>query len=304
MQAVLEIENLSKRYGRIRAVNGLCLRVEKGNVYGLLGPNGCGKTTTLGMILDVVKPDGGLFRWFGEAPRSETRKQIGAILEHPVFYPYLSACENLRLVAAIKGADEKDIDRVLEIVGLIGRKRSRFRTFSYGMRQRLAIASALLGAPEVLIFDEPTNGLDPRGIAEIRELIISIARQGLTIILASHLLDEVQKTCSHVAIMNQGSTLFQGSVSEVLNPSDTYEISCPDAEALAAALDGCESVSGVTREDGLFVVKLLHDTGSHDLNRYLFEKGIAVSHLARRKGSLEKQFLDLLQEGHAETPQN
>ena len=211
MEKVLTISGLQKNYGKIHAVNDLSLSVERGSVYGILGPNGSGKTTTLAIILGVVNSNGGSYSWFGNENSKNDRKRIGAILEQPLFYPYLTAEKNLQIVASIKGVEYSDIERVLKIVELFERKDSKFRTFSYGMKQRLAIASALLGNPEVLIFDEPTNGLDPKGIAEIRELIIKIAKQGITILLASHLLDEVQKTCSHVAVLKSGKKLYEGS---------------------------------------------------------------------------------------------
>lgn len=294
MEPVLSIKNLHKRYGKIHAVNDLSLEVEKGSVFGILGPNGSGKTTTLGIILGVINSDKGDFSWFGNKNSKEDRKRIGAILEQPLFYPYLSAEKNLMIVSKIKGVDPGDIDRVLKTVELHERKHSKFRTYSYGMKQRLAIASALLGNPEVLIFDEPTNGLDPQGIAEIRDLIIKIAARGITIILASHLLDEVQKTCSHVIVLKKGQHLFSGKVKDVLNLADTVEVMSDDQDKLKIALDSFNQIIEVTKDADKFVIKLKEGSGPKELNNYLIQHGIVVTHLAMRKKSLEQQFLEIL----------
>lgn len=294
MEHILTISNLNKKYGKLHAVKDLSLEISKGSVFGILGPNGSGKTTTLGIILDVINADSGSFSWFNEPNSKANRKKIGAILEQPIFYPYLTAEKNLQIFANIKNAPYDDIERVLKIVELYDRKNSKFRTYSYGMKQRLAIAAALLGNPEVLIFDEPTNGLDPRGIAEIRELIIKIAQEGITILLASHLLDEVQKVCSHVAVLREGEVLFSGSVSEVLNIADTIEIASNNNELLALALNENEQVIDVKSEHDILVAKLKDGITAFDLNNYLIGKGIVISHLAKRKKSLENQFLELL----------
>ena len=296
MEKILSIVNLNKRYGKIHAVDNFSLDIDKGSIYGILGPNGSGKTTTLGIILNVINPDSGTYSWFGEPNSKENRKRIGAILEQPIFYPYLSAVKNLRIIADIKGADHEDIERVLNVVDLFHRKDSKFRTYSYGMKQRLAIGAALLGKPEVLIFDEPTNGLDPKGIAEIRDLIISIARDGITILLASHLLDEVQKTCSHVAVLKEGKKLFAGKVGDVLNLKDSVEISARDNDQLYNILGGFQEGMEIVREREILVIKLKEGTTIYDLNQYLVAKGIVVTHLASRKKSLEDQFLQLLTE--------
>jgi ABC-2 type transport system ATP-binding protein len=291
---VLSIQNLNKKYGKIHAVNNLSLEVSKGSVFGILGPNGSGKTTTLGIVLGVIEANNGSYSWFGEPNSKENRKKIGAILEQPLFYPYLSAENNLKIIANIKGVDVNDIDRVLGIVELLNRKHSKFKTYSYGMKQRLAIASALLGDPEVLIFDEPTNGLDPKGIAEIRELIIKIAERGITIILASHLLDEVQKTCSHVAVLKEGKILFTGAVNDVLNLSDTIELKSKEPELLVETLQKFEKIKEVSKEKDLILVKADESLDTYELNQYLINKGIVLTHLSLRKRSLEQQFLELL----------
>ncbi len=236
MKNILEINSLYKNYGRIKAVSDLSLTVAPGSVFGLLGPNGSGKTTTLGVILDVVSKTKGEYTWFGETPSHNARKKIGAILEAPAFYPYLSAVENLKIIAQIKGVSYGQIDPVLIKTGLIDRKNDRYQTYSLGMKQRLAIASALLSDPYVLVLDEPTNGLDPQGIADVRELILKISSEGKTIILASHLLDEVQKVCTHFAVLNKGKAVYSGGVEETLSNSETIEVAAPDLEQLLQSI--------------------------------------------------------------------
>lgn len=291
---VLQISGLFKRYGKIKAVDSLSLEVGKGDVFGILGPNGSGKTTTLSIILDVVNADQGSFSWFGNVPTHNDRKRIGAILEQPAFYPYLTAYNNLQIVADIKGVTHDDIDEALKITGLYDRKNSRFRTFSFGMKQRLAIAGALLGKPEVLIFDEPTNGLDPKGIAEIRNLILELSQEGYTIILASHLLDEVQKTCTHVAVMNKGKKLFQGSVEEVLSRGGMLELASRERTGLKIACEQSEMVKTVKQENGFLLVELNPGADVESFHSYLIRHGVILSHLAFRKNTLENTFLELL----------
>jgi len=294
LEKVLSINNLDKRYGKIHAVNNLSFDIEKGSVFGVLGPNGSGKTTTLGIILSVISANSGTYSWFGEPPSKESRKRIGAILEHPIFYPYLSAERNLQIICDIKGASFSEIEGVLKTVELLERKDSKFSTYSYGMKQRLAIASALLGNPEVLIFDEPTNGLDPKGIHEIRELIIKIAKGGTTIILASHLLDEVQKTCSHVLVLKNGKKLFEGKVDEVLASSALLEIASNEMKPLKEALLKFKGIIEVKEEEELMIAKLEENVSAFEVNKYCIEKGIVLTQLSLRKKSLEKQFLELL----------
>ena len=225
MEPILSIEGISKSYGNIQALKNVSYEVPQGAVFGLLGPNGSGKTTMLSIILDILKANSGTFKWFGNPGSPETRKRIGSLLETPNFYHYLSAVDNLKITSAISGrGNDQAIEDVLKVVKLYERRNSRFSTYSLGMKQRLAIGAALLGNPEVLLFDEPTNGLDPVGIAEIRELIKVLAKQGKTIIMASHLLDEVEKVCTHVAIMKRGKLLAAGPVNEVLANEDIVEL--------------------------------------------------------------------------------
>lgn len=300
MESVLTLNQLTKRYGSITAVDRLDLKIPRGSIFGLLGPNGSGKTTTLGMALSVIRPSSGTSQWFGEEVSPNTLKRIGAILEGPLFYPYLSGLENLRIVARIKGVQSSRIERVLEQVGLFERKGSAFKTYSLGMKQRLAIAAALLAEPEVLILDEPTNGLDPQGIAEIRKLIRDISNDGTTIILASHLLDEVEKVCDHVAVLQKGSLLFSGRVGEMTQRKPLVELAAADQQQLAQVLSGWEG-SSVEAEEDLLLLQMGDDPDAAAINRRLFDAGISLTHLAVRKSRLEDQFLDLTQNSEAKS---
>lgn len=291
---VLSINGLTKRYGSITAVNNLDLEIERGAVFGILGPNGSGKTTTLGVLLDVTRPDKGTFSWFGKPPDKTLRKKIGAILEVPLFYPYLSGKQNLQMVAKIKDLPGDDIDQALKDVDLYDRRDSRFKTYSLGMKQRLAVAATLIGKPEVLILDEPTNGLDPRGIAEIRNIILNVASQGVTILLASHILDEVQKTCTHMAVLEKGKKLFSGPVNEVLNDAQWVELAADNMAGLQMALKMADFADNIQEEGEMYIVKLKSSITQSELNSFFFNKGIVLSHLALRKKSLEKYFLELL----------
>lgn len=295
MEKVLEINNLTKRFGKLTAVNDLSFSVEKGNVYGLLGPNGSGKSTTLGMILNVVNPTSGNWKWFGEEHSIESLKKVGAIIERPNFYPYLSAKKNLEIVAEIKGADYSKIEEKLKIVGLLERQHDKFSTFSLGMKQRLAIAGAMLNDPLVLILDEPTNGLDPQGIIKIREIILDIAAQGTTIILASHLLDEVEKVCSHVVILEKGKTLYSGSVDEMTASFGYMEVGANHSQNLKNILESLPYFDKISEQSGFYKAILKEDISAESLNKILFEKGIVVNHLVKRKESLEHQFLQITQ---------
>ena len=295
MQTVLSINNLTKQYGRLTAVKNLSLEVGRGQVFGILGPNGSGKTTTLGILLDVINKTSGDFSWFGEPASKEMRKKIGAILETPIFYPYLSAAKNLEIVANIKGASKENIDPVLKKVELYERRDDKFKTFSLGMKQRLSIASALLCDPEVMILDEPTNGLDPQGIAEIRKLILQIASEGKTIILASHLLDEVQKVCTHFCVLKKGTLLYTGLVDDIDKGIVNVEVGA-DSKDLKNVLQSFSGTKKISQDNGKYIVELASDSSAKDLNRHLAENDIYASHLLTLKKSLEKQFLELLAE--------
>jgi len=294
LETILSIKGLTKHYGRIKAVDDLNLDIKKGSVFGLLGPNGSGKTTTLGMVLDVINKTSGSYTWFGETPSKEHRKNIGAILETPIFYPYLSGDINLELVCDIKGVAYSRIPEVIEQVGLMGREGDKFRTYSLGMKQRLSIASALLCNPEVMILDEPTNGLDPQGIAAIRELIIDIASTGKTIVLASHLLDEVQKVCSDFAVLKQGKLIYSGKVADVTKGEIAVEVKAD--RPIAEILNNADFILTVKEDRGKYILTLKDGSNATMVNQLLIDQGIIASHLFTVHQSLEKQFLEILNE--------
>ncbi len=294
MEKVLSVKNLTKKFKRI-AVNNISFDVEKGNVYGLLGPNGSGKSTTFGMILSTINPTSGSWTWFGkEGTTPKALKKIGAIIEQPNFYPYLSAEKNLKIVAEIKGTPYSRIDEVLAIVGLLERKKDSFKTYSLGMKQRLSIASALLNNPEVLILDEPTNGLDPEGIIQIREIISNIAKQGITIIIASHLLDEIEKICSHVIVLKEGTAIYSGKVDGMSSSKGFFELKADDNEMLVKQLEDLEIFSELKFDGNIVTAIINEDLSGAELNKRLVEKGIFLSQILKRKQSLETQFLELV----------
>lgn len=275
-------------------MNGISFSVPPGSVFGILGPNGSGKTTLLGIIMSILKPNGGSYTWFDEEPNDGHRRKIGTLLETPNFYHYLSAVQNLKISAAIKGHGEDDIDRVLDLVNLTQRKNSKFSTYSLGMKQRLAIGAALLGNPDVLVFDEPTNGLDPVGIAEIRSLIKKLAGEGKTIIMASHLLDEVEKVCSHVAVLKQGDLKASGSVDEIFINEDIVEIGTTDNDLLEKLLADLPGQKKITRDGKTLFLVLPQGTARlGDINQFCFDRGVTLNTLYLKKKSLESKFLEL-----------
>jgi ABC-2 type transport system ATP-binding protein len=291
---ILSIKKLNKRYGKIHAVKDVSLEIHKGNVYGILGPNGSGKSTTLGIVLNVVNKTSGEYSWFnGTMETHDALKKVGAIIERPNFYPYMTAVENLELVCKIKGIGYSKVTEKLEIVGLIDRKDSKFKTFSLGMKQRLAIASALLNDPEILILDEPTNGLDPQGIHQIRDIIKLIASQGTTILLASHLLDEVEKVCSHVLVLRFGEILYSGTVDGMSNQHRFFELKAENNTALIETLKNHPNFEKISEAEGKVIVHFKDKVDAGQLNKYLFDKGIVLNHLVNKKMSLEEQFLAL-----------
>lgn len=295
METILTIQNLNKIYGKkIHAVKNLSFEIKKGNVYGILGPNGSGKSTTLGITLNVVNKTSGDYKWFnGTMETHEALKKVGAIIERPNFYPYMTAEENLKLVCKIKMIPFQKVAEKLDLVGLLERKDDKFSTFSLGMKQRLAIASALLNDPEILILDEPTNGLDPQGIRQIRDLIRIIASHGTTILLASHLLDEVEKVCSHVVVLQKGEMLYQGTVEGMLSSEGFFELQADNMDLLETVLVKHPSVDKIITEEGKLLVYLNDSLEAKDLNAYLFQNNIVLNHLVKRKNSLEEQFLQL-----------
>ena len=295
METILSLKNLNKKFGRVHAVNNLSFDIQKGNVYGILGPNGSGKSTTLGIILNVVNKTSGEFSWFnGKLSTHQALKKVGAIIERPNFYPYMTAVQNLSLICKIKDISTEKIEEKLKIVDLYERRNSKFSTFSLGMKQRMAIASALLNDPEILILDEPTNGLDPQGIHEIRQIIQEITKNGTTILLASHLLDEVEKVCSHVVVIREGIKLYSGRVDEMTASKGLFELkTANDKIKLLTLLEQHHSIGAVKEEGEFIIAYLTEEMEATEINTFLFKNGIAVSHLVKRKPSLEQQFLDL-----------
>jgi len=296
MKEILSIHGLSKFYKNVRAIHNLDLQILEGQAYGILGPNGSGKTTTLSIVCGIIRQDNGNFRWFEKEPEASQRRSIGSLIETPHFYPYLNLEKNLRIICDIKGMSYKDIGRVLETAQLAERKRSSFSTLSLGMKQRLGIAAALLGDPRVLVLDEPTNGLDPEGIAEVREIVLQQVQQGKTLILASHILSEVEKICSHVAILKKGELLADGPVKELLAEDEIIEISCSDNEALGKALRDSTLVKEIETENGVLILTLNEQVGPAEINSFAFANKLVVHHILSRKKSLESQFLELVKE--------
>lgn len=296
MTTILDVNKLFKSYGNNIAVNSVSFRVEQGQVFGLLGPNGSGKTTLLGCITGILLANQGSFSWFEGAEFNKARLRIGALIETPNFYPYLSAWKNLEIVARIKGCDHSRIDRVLEEVQLLDRKNDEFKTFSLGMKQRLAIASALLNDPEVLVLDEPTNGLDPQGINEIRNIILQQKAKGKTIILASHLLNEVEKVCSDVVIIKKGEVLKSGKVENILNTGKRLELAANDMDKLRSSLLSMSGISNVQNRNGFLLAELNEDMNADMVNKSLQDIGISLNHLVLLKADLESEFLKLTQQ--------
>lgn len=302
IKKVLEVQDLSKNYKNIKAVSSLHLNVHEKMIYGILGPNGSGKTTTLGMLLGVINQNQGSYSWFENGNKDENRKRIGALLETPNFYPYLTAEQNLEIVAKIKEIDgiSSEIDRVLKMVDLYERRDSKFKTFSLGMKQRLAIASALLGGPEVLVLDEPTNGLDPQGIAEIRDLIIDIGNKGKTIIIASHILDEIEKVCTHCAILKEGKLLRTGTIEEIIgNQENTLvKIGAEDKILLKKIISSNPEMNiyKQSEESDLIIISVPKNTKTDQVNQYFFNEGLVLNQLDVYNESLENQFLEIIKE--------
>jgi ABC-2 type transport system ATP-binding protein len=294
MSSILSLKNISKNYGRTLALKGISFDVPAGSVFGILGPNGSGKTTLLGIVMDVLIASGGTYAWFDREPSEKQRREIGTLLETPNFYHYLSAHRNLEISAAIKHKPAGDIERVLKLVRLFDRKDSKFQSFSLGMKQRLAIAACLLGNPSVLVFDEPTNGLDPSGIAEIRQLIIDLSAAGKTIILASHLLAEVEKVCTHVAVLQQGLLIKSGDVKSVMSQEEWMELSSPEMEKLKEVLERVPGVKKIIQSVNHYRVFFTDDTPDAAwINRFCFEQGVVLSFLQVMKKSLESAFIEL-----------
>ena len=294
MQIVLEIDGISKRYGKVQALKPYKLQIPKGTTFGILGPNGSGKTTTLGIILGILSSDSGGFTWFDGQSVNSAKKRIGALLETPNFYPYMTAYQNLKLVAKIKELKNPNIDAVLKTVNLHERAHHKFKGYSLGMKQRLAIAASLLGEPEVLLLDEPTNGLDPTGIAEVRDLITRIAANGTTVIIASHILAEVERVCSHVAVLQNGSLLYSGLADELSAKDAVIAVAAADMQALENAIKDLSSLKKIRPSDGHLHLSFSEDMSPSKLNQLLAEQGIYLSYIEEKKASLEERFLKIL----------
>lgn len=293
-ETVLSVSGLHKSYKKIKALNGVSFDVPKGSVFGILGPNGSGKTTLLGVVLDVLKEFQGSYAWKGYTTHAEARKAIGAFLETPNFYHYLSAEANLRIVAEIKGITTVDIDGVLKMVGLYDRRNSKFSTYSLGMKQRLSIASSLLSNPEIIVLDEPTNGLDPEGIVEIRNLIIQLREEGKTLIIASHLLDEVEKVCTHVAILRKGDLLSCGPVGQILTEDAVLTLNSGDNARLLELIKKHPNHKTARQIDNRVEATFTEEITPESINQYCFQSGIALSHLSMNKQRLESAFLEMI----------
>lgn len=296
MSNIISMQGLSKSYGFVRALDGVSLNIPEQSIFGILGPNGSGKTTMLSILMDIVKPNSGTFSIMGEQPSGRVRENIGCLLETPSFYPYLSAEDNLRIAAKIKDVDGADIPRVLKRLGLFDRRMSKFSTFSLGMKQRLALASALLGNPSLIVFDEPTNGLDPQGITDVRGLIRELWEEGKTVVIASHLLDEVEKVCTHVAILKKGKLLSTGSVDEVLGEGLTFKISTStNIEQLHQILGKLSEVKSITQQGDILIINAEGELTPERLNRYCFENDVVLSHLEMSRKKLESWFIEVTQ---------
>lgn len=296
--SILTTENLHKQYGNLHAVNNVSLKVEANSIYGILGPNGSGKSTTLGMVLGIVNPTSGSYSWFGQGSADDNRKKVGALLEKPNFYPFMSGYKNLKLVATIKDLPISEVDRVLDVVGLTAHKDRSFKVYSTGMKQRLGIASTLLGDPEVLVLDEPTNGLDPQGMADVRNLIIRLGESGKTILVSSHILAEIEKVCTHVAVYKQGRLLVQGAVQEVLqgDGNTLFEVALPKDVNAEMFFRQHPDFKGISKSGDVYLLSLNGDVGAEQLNKFCFEKGHVLSHLSLKKKSLEESFLEITAE--------
>lgn len=294
---IIEVNNLTKVYTNLisrkqkRAVDNISFSVEQGQIFGFLGPNGSGKTTTIGMLLDIINRTSGDIRLFGDTHLNAARKRIGATLETPNFYPYLSGYDNLRIVAKIKNIGEARVQEILGIVKLADRQKDAFKAYSLGMKQRLSLASAMLSDPDIIILDEPANGLDPEGIREIREIIKALGREGKTVFLSSHLLDEVEQTCTHVAVIKNGKLVKQGSVQE-LTSRNIARLEADDTDMLRTAVRSYDGALSADVRDGAVFVALKGGNLS-DLNRHLAGQGVYVSHLSEARQSLEEVFIEL-----------
>ena len=293
---VIETKGLSKNFGSILAVDNLSLSVPRGSVFGLLGPNGSGKTTIIGTLLGLITPTSGKFSLFGKEINGSIEsalRRIGATMETPSFYPYLSGLDNLRYFQQVAGHnDAAELDSLLELVNLHPRRHSKFATYSLGMKHRLGIAYALLGDPELLLLDEPTNGLDPNGMAEVRRLLQDLGDGDRTVLLASHLLHEVEQVCDSVAILSKGRVIAQGLVSELIARKSTVRLATTDDESAATILNDLDWVGSVLAQDGGLLVEA-DPARTSELTAALARSDVYVSELRALDTSLEEYFLEV-----------
>ena len=291
---VIQTDALTKRYGRVLAVDQLSLQVPRGHVFGLLGPNGAGKTTFMGMLLGLVRPTSGNFSLLGANGVSmDALRRIGAIVETPAFYPYLSGRRNLAYFQGVMGRkDPGELDTLLDRVGLADRAGDAFKTYSLGMKQRLGLAYALLGDPELLILDEPTNGMDPAGMAEVRDLIRSLGSEGRTVLISSHLLNEVEQVCDSVAIISRGRLVVQGDVADLLHPQEQVRLRTTDDAKALAILTAADDIESAKAENEALVVMIAHERSS-ELTALLSKSEVYVTEIAPLQVSLEQYFLDV-----------
>lgn len=293
MLPTLQVDSLGKNYGSTKALDGLSLTISGGETVGILGPNGSGKTTFLSLILGIKSLSAGKFSWFGEPANRIVNSKIGSLLEVPYYYPYLSVEKNLKISAFIKGCNLDDIPKVLRAVKLADRKKTPCHALSLGLKQRLAIAQALLGNPDVLIFDEPTNGLDPEGIADVRQLIREQSQLGKTIILASHNLDEVQRVCSHAVILNKGKGIAQGKVNDLLSINQLAIINTLQVNELSSVLREVAGCKVIEQNNFGFVLTFDPTVNVTDFSALLSARGILLNKFEVRKSTLEEFFLTL-----------
>ena len=295
-EVILSVKNLSKSFGKRKAVDSLSFEIREGEIFGFLGPNGAGKSTAIRAMLSLIKPDSGDIEIFGKSVRknhNSALQSVGALVERPDFYEYLSAYKNLSLLATMDNVSKTRISDVLKIVGLANRGKDKVKVFSQGMKQRLGIAQALLSDPKLLILDEPTNGLDPRGMKEVRDLIQKLSQEGITILLSSHLLHEVEQTCTTMAIINLGKLIKIGNVHDLLNESDTFitEIKAKPLKKARIILNNSKLILFVEESNGVFKVKIANNDLSQ-LTRDLVKADIDISAIIPRT-SLEDYFLSL-----------
>jgi ABC-2 type transport system ATP-binding protein len=295
---VLRTVGLTKRYGRRLAVDNLSIEVRRGRVYGFLGPNGSGKTTTIGMVLGLLAPAAGHSELFGLDTRThlhEALQRVGSTIEGQSYFPHLSARDNLRVWARLCGAADARIDEVIELVDLRERSRDKVRTYSLGMKQRLAVATALLHDPDLVIFDEPTNGLDPAGIRAFRKLVHELAAADKTVFVSSHILSEVEQFCEDVGILKSGRLLIETDVAALSRTASVIELRTTDDELARKLLGALSWVGGVAREDGRLVVDAPEERRA-DVSRALAEGGVYLTELRLREGTLEDFFLEVTEE--------